>query len=356
MRRNRVLGVLGAVLVAALLYRFLAPRPALLVSGSFRVSHPQWSPDGRHVAMRVEGAGMGANIGVYDFLKKEFRILGQMMPSAGQLFSWSPDGQRLAFSAPDGGYERRVQVLMDPAGGTPRRIGAGSAGVFADENTLLMACEDDADPRPYTERTARFCKVNLTSGAVESLGGAASGGAELSALHELRLFSISSEMASKVDAAVEPLTVGGFRNLTTDGRSQAVHWSPDGREALVVSGDDILAIDPSSPDTPRTLVSGIAGIDASTVRLTPSGRHVLFAVNNGVDRRVAEAMTGGPPVDLWIAPVEATGEKPRRLRNQHSFKRDYAISPDGKRIVYEVVVEHTASRGVSKSELWMMGL
>ena len=68
---------------------------------------------------------------------------------------------------------------------------------------------------------------------------------------------------------------------------------------------------------------------------------------------MAQLMTGETPADLHIA--EVGGTTARRLTNQHSFKQRFALSPDGKRIVYEVIAETgTLTDSRTRSELWMM--
>ena len=43
-----------------------------------------------------------------------------------------------------------------------------------------------------------------------------------------------------------------------------------------------------------------------------------------------------------------------RLENQHLFKQRYALSPDGKRFVYEVLTDVKLLQRAAHSELWLM--
>jgi hypothetical protein len=48
------------------------------------------------------------------------------------------------------------------------------------------------------------------------------------------------------------------------------------------------------------------------------------------------------------------GGKPRRLSSKHPFKHRYAVSPDGRRIAYEVLQDVTMIGGAGRSEIWVM--
>ena len=52
--------------------------------------------------------------------------------------------------------------------------------------------------------------------------------------------------------------------------------------------------------------------------------------------------------------VKVGGGSPRRLSNTHSFKHRYAVSPDGKRIAYEVLEDVKMIGGAGRSEIWVM--
>jgi dipeptidyl aminopeptidase/acylaminoacyl peptidase len=90
--------------------------------------------------------------------------------------------------------------------------------------------------------------------------------------------------------------------------------------------------------------------DPASVRLSPDGAHVFFVAPVEGDG-VARVMTGEEPADLHVAPVGGT---PRRLSNKHLFKHRYAVSPDGKRVAYEVLEDVKMIGGAGKSEIWVM--
>jgi hypothetical protein len=66
-----------------------------------------------------------------------------------------------------------------------------------------------------------------------------------------------------------------------------------------------------------------------------------------VSAGMAKLMTGEEAADLHVLRVGE--EAPRRLKNRHTFKQRFALSPDGRRIVYEA-----NDRKTRQSELWLM--
>ena len=102
----------------------------------------------------------------------------------------------------------------------------------------------------------------------------------------------------------------------------------------------------------QPVLTGVKVADPSSVRLSPDGKHVFFVATVEGDPALAKLMTGEEPADLHVAPVG--GGAARRLSNKHSFKHRYAVSPDGKRIAYEVLQDVKMLSGEGKSEIWLM--
>jgi hypothetical protein len=155
------------------------------------------------------------------------------------------------------------------------------------------------------------------------------------------------------DVFVVDFLGGRPRQLTTDGRSRAPTWTADGTRILYTSGDELWMMDAEGGDRQPLVRSPLKVAAYSTVTLTPDGNSVLFVAPVEGNEGLAQLMTGETPADLHVAPVGGTTAK--RLTNQHSFKQRFALSPDGKRIVYEVIAETgTLTDSRTRSELWMM--
>jgi hypothetical protein len=78
------------------------------------------------------------------------------------------------------------------------------------------------------------------------------------------------------------------------------------------------------------------------------GDRVVYAAPiRDVNVGLAQVMTGEEPADLHL--VRPGDEAPRRLKNRHTFKQRFTLSPDGRRLVYEA-----SDRKTGENELWLM--
>ena len=134
------------------------------------------------------------------------------------------------------------------------------------------------------------------------------------------------------DIYVSDFDGGPPRALTTDGRSGSPIWTPDG-ERLLFAGDGGLWLMNADGSGRQQAFKGKLA-DPPAAELTADGRYVLFVAPVEANAGVAQLMTGETPEDLHVARVGSSSA--RRLANRHPFKQRFAVSPDGRRIVYEV--------------------
>jgi hypothetical protein len=144
---------------------------------------------------------------------------------------------------------------------------------------------------------------------------------------------------------------GAVTALTTDGRSSNARWTADGRIVYVhqppeASRAELWVMGADGSGKQPLVQAPLDLFDASAVAV--GGDRVVYAAPvKDVNAGMAKVMTGEEAADLHL--VRPGDKAPRRLKNRHSFKQRFALSPDGRRIVYEA-----NDRKTGRSELWLM--
>jgi Tol biopolymer transport system component len=143
--------------------------------------------------------------------------------------------------------------------------------------------------------------------------------------------------------------------LAAAGEAAYARWTAAGDRILFArngaSGIEFWTMTEDGGDR-QPVLTGVKVYDPGSVRLSADGKEVFFVAAVEGDPALAKLMTGEEPADLHV--VKAGGSGPRRLANRHSFKHRYAVSPDGKRIAYEVLEDVKMIGGEGKSEIWLM--
>jgi Tol biopolymer transport system component len=173
---------------------------------------------------------------------------------------------------------------------------------------------------------------------------------------EKRKAALTTDRLSQgTDVMTVDIGSGGVHAVTSGGESAFPAWTADGLEILYATngptGVEFCTIKPDGSGR-KTVLAGQKGVDPSSVRLSANGKYVFFVKAVQADAGMAKAMTGETPADLHVAKVGSSEAK--RLDNKHLFKQRYAVSPDGGRIVYEVLEDVHLIKGAGKSELWLM--
>jgi hypothetical protein len=338
-----------------------------------------WSPDGGRIAYVGTGSEMWEEaVHVVDVASGQARYLAN-----GRAPSWSPDGSSVLMWCEGSGavYDDQMGTVVPGTPSGPCRVnvtdGAVSRGGYLPDDVNLGW---GAAVSPLLGRIA-FDRTDVAGGAVASGEGTspdgefvemvdavaargatniAEGSRDLARELEARQYmerrrsnrgEATSGLAS--DIFVVDFLGGPPRQLTTDGRSRAPTWTADGTSILYTSGGELWMMDAEGGDRRAVVGSPLRVAAYSTVTLTPDGDSVLFVAPVEGNEGLSQLMTGETPADLHIAPVGGTTAK--RLTNQHSFKQRFALSPDGKRIVYEVIADTgTLTDSRTRSELWMM--
>ena len=153
------------------------------------------------------------------------------------------------------------------------------------------------------------------------------------------------------DVYVSDFDGGPARPLTSDGHSGSPVWTPDGERILFADDGGLWLMNADGSGRQRAYQGKLGHPPAA--QLTADGRYVLFVAPVEANAGLAQLMTGESPEDIYIARVGSSSAS--RLANRHPFKQRFALSPDGKRIVYEVLADPgTLTRPGGRSELWLM--
>ena len=221
----------------------------------------------------------------------------------------------------------------------------------AEEPVGAAAASADAEFEQFVDNVAAGRARNVAEGARDL-----SRELEAKQYTQRRRAALTTErLPFAADVFMVGIGGGAPRAVTADRQSAFPSWTADGERIVFAtngaSGLEFCAMKPDGTDR-QTVLSGVKGVDPSTVTLSQDGREVFFVATVPGDEGMARIMTGESPADLHVASVGS--KEGRRLANKHSFKQRYAVSPDGERVVYEVLQDVKLIGGAAKSELWLM--
>jgi hypothetical protein len=331
-----------------------------------------WSPDGRQVAFTAPGEG--GEFGPEAVFVADVESGARRELATGSSPSWSPDGLSIGMfchqapqvlgtegdEGPTGftpGWEG--VCLVSVADGSIRRLheGTGSRLVFSPRSQVLVL-ERFPDEIPGDAEASGGSDDELQALADEAVAGRATNFAEGS--RDLRRAAEARGLDKRAAAGVGSVfgnlfavdaDSGALTGLTDDGRSSSPRWTADGRIVYVhqpagAAGAELWVMQEDGSGKQPLVKVPLELFDPGAVGV--GGDRVVYAgpvkdVNPGM----ARIMTGEEAADLHA--VGIGGGAPRRLKNRHTFKQRFALSPDGRRIVYEA-----KDRKTGESELWLM--
>lgn len=268
------------------------------------------SPDGARLAVSVrDPSRFTRDLWVYD--AKDGR--GQRLTfDAGDEFApvWSPDGARLLFSAMAKGLVNLRMMEVNRAGeSVPFDVDALGLGRYAadwsrDGRTLMYVgggraiARSDIWTAPIAD--SRKAQALLDSGFVETQGRFAPSG---------RWLAYASNETGQLEVYVDRFPERDAKRLVSTGGGGWPRWSRDGREIFYLSPDNRLMA---------------AAVHASGDTLEVASPHPLFTLRPR------------PPARLDAYP--------------------YDVSPDGRRIVVNALVEDTGSAAITLVFNWATGM
>jgi Tol biopolymer transport system component len=336
-----------------------------------------WSPDGRRIAFVAPAPGEWGEEAVF---VAEVESGEKRMLAAGSSPTWAPDGQSVGMFCNE---RPRVTASMETdEGEIPTEVGGGWHGVclvgIADRSVRRLQAVTGSrlafSPQARTLVLERFPEnmpeeaagTGPTSGQdeIQSLADEAVAGRATNFYEGRRDLGRAIEARGLDKRGVEGVgsvfgdlfaldaDSGAMTQLTRDGRSTSPRWTADGRLAYVhqpegASRAELWLMGGDGSGQQRAVETAIELFDPDQVAVGPDRRVVFSSPVKNVNAGLAKVMTGDEAADLYV--VRPGDTAPRRLENRHTFKQRFALSPDGRRLVYEARDGKTG-----QTELWLM--
>jgi dipeptidyl aminopeptidase/acylaminoacyl peptidase len=330
-----------------------------------------WGPDGRRIAYVASTDEEPEAVHVVDVVSGQSTRV-----AAGRSPVWSADGASLALVC-HGEADAQAATgicVADLTGGTVRQVVPAWAESLASApvaNQIVYEVAPEAPPLDLDqpspddgtppEAPDKALQDMLDSVAGDtSPGTLAEGSRNIAREAEARMFKEKRQGAESYssffggnDIYVLDLVASSPVPIVQGGRAGAPRYTRDGR-ILFVEGapgqGTLVFVNPDGSGRRPVFDRAVAVADPGSAALTPDGRRVVYMAPVAVgNEMLAKVMTGESAHDLFVSPVG--DPRPRRLENKHSFKQRFSLSPDGRRIVYEVYNPDT-----KRSSLWLMGL
>jgi len=319
------------------------------------VGSPRWSPTGDRLAFLTQDADKKAQIFVLPMDGGE-AIQATHSKTPVSLFAWRPDGAGFAYAAADeepekkgeakfedafevgnNGYLERsrampVHLWMMTIGGEAKRLTSGAWSIpnllppnhppsqiafTPDGGSLLF--ERAETPLTGDHDTGRLNVLNVTSGAVRPVTGAA-GGEEIypvmspDGTQVAYGFPRGGKPENETSAFVAPLAGGTGMDAASglDRDITGLAWLPDGKSLLLAGNDGT-----------RTAM-WVQPVGGKATRLELGGINPAAGINVGRDGGVAfTATTAGRPAELYY--MAKTGDTPVQLTHLQTVTDGVAL-------------------------------
>jgi dipeptidyl aminopeptidase/acylaminoacyl peptidase len=289
--------------------------PEALLGPEWNASRPRWSPDGRRLAF-VASRDRQAGLWVVSLADRRPRFVAEMrasnfhIPYAGETFSWSPDGRRIAY----------VHATEEPAhsAATPGPRGEDSRDdprvVERIQYKSRTGFSDRLRPHVWVTDVDAPAPRQLTSGPYYDHAVAYSPRADEIAFLSNR--EPDPDANNNSDIFLVNLE-GRTRQLTnTRGCEYEPAWSPDGRLiAHTATTRDVTTIDSVAEDAHVWTVEVASGerrelareLDrrARSPRWSPDGRSVFFAAGDRGQTFIYRVAPGGGRAQNVFGPLIA---------------------------------------------------
>jgi Tol biopolymer transport system component/DNA-binding winged helix-turn-helix (wHTH) protein len=300
---------------------------------------PSFSPDGNQVAFVLKGSH---SPGIYTALVGGEKPLRLTSNPGDRYPRWSPDGRQIAFSRPS---QEGLAIYLIPAlGGTEQRVYSGPATIFPwsldwrpDGKALAFSQSDSDQTHAHISLLSLVDSSirHITSPSEQELDFAPAFSPDGSMLAFIRML-VSGEVG---DLHLVPVAGGDAKRLTSDHRGigSQLAWTADGSEIVFCSdrgGAVTLWRISISGGTPRP-VAGV-GAGAFSPAISPKGKQLVY-------QHVLEKY------GIWqlgLQGVKRVRGLPLQIISAKGLNGRPDFSPDGKKVAFE-------SDRQGYSEIWV---
>ena len=294
--------------------------PEVLLPAEWNASRPRWSPDGRRLAFAASRPQQ-SGLWVVSLNDRRPRFVAEMrssnfhIPYAGETFSWSPDGRRVAYvhateEGADAGAAaaaatdaRREDQRDDPR--VVERIRYKSRTGFSDRLRPHVWVTDVDTPAPRQLTTGpHYDHAVAWSPRADEIAFLSNREPGPDAINNSDIFTVTTD--------------GRVRQLTnTKGCEYEPAWSPDGRlVAHTATTRDVTTIDSVAEDAHVWTVEAASGerrelardLDrrARSPRFSPDGRALFFTAGDRGQTFIYRAALGDGRAQNVFAPIIAS--------------------------------------------------
>ena len=238
--------------------------------------HPRLSPDGKKLAVAIEG--QETQVWLYDFARETLTRL-TLEGNTNNNPSWTPDGKRIIFDSNRAGVNGSGPYwqLADGSGGAEQlRDAPSGAGSWSSAGRVLVI--DRSDPE-----TGRDILTLQPSGRQPLIRTPFNEGSPTFS-PDGHWLAYASDASGRSEIYVQPYPgPGGRLQISTGGGSEPV-WSRNGRELFYRSGDKTMAVDIDarsgfSAGKPKALFQGLyqpTPVVEPNYDVTPDGRFLMI--------------------------------------------------------------------------------
>jgi len=336
--------------VAALLFIvkvYVFPGTRRLVGGEFRAYAPAFSPTGNHVAFLIAD-GQSTRLAVYDMRQGKHRPLATISEGG---FSWSPDGNRLAYTASGGGDDWRGSVfVVDIATGQASKVAAGSTPVWSGSSTLIMLCspeppravsEDEPGSFAETDWAQRYCRADVATGTVQRTRVAADFGMAVSGSVDAVVYEQVKQDESTAASVAPPnkdfeqmvdrVTAGRARNVAEGSRDL-------NRELEAKKYEERRRALTQNQRLPYEADVVVASLDGGSPTLLTSGGQSAFP-SWTADGRVLYATNGAAGIEIWSMTAQGSDKRAMLRGVKLADPKAVQVTRDGRYVFFVAPVE-----------------